>query len=241
MTTQGQHVREPLRVLIVDDDPFVAELHRAFLDELPRFVVAGVASTGPDAVTAIRSQHPDIVLLDMYLPGFSGIEVLRAIRAEARVQPEVVAVTAARDVGTVRDARRAGVRHYLAKPFAASELRARLLEIEGELVTTARESSLQQKQIDELMALANRAASLPKGLSKETLDTVHAALRSAGSVTAHELGESLGLSRVSCRRYLEHLVNGGAASRSLDYSTSGRPSTRYAAASEPVPRQGLEP
>ena len=233
--------RVPLRVLIVDDDPFVAELHRAFLDELPRFVVAGVAGTGPEAVTAIRTQHPDIVLLDMYLPGFSGIEVLRAIRAEARLQPEVVAVTAARDVGTVRDARRAGVRHYLAKPFAAAELRARLLEIEGELRTTARESSLQQSQIDELMAPVGRAASLPKGLSKETLDTVHAALRSAGSVTAHELGESLGLSRVSCRRYLEHLVNGGAASRSLDYSTSGRPSTRYAAASEPVPRQGLEP
>ena len=228
-TTGGTTVREPLRVLIVDDDPFVAELHRAFLDDLPRFVVAGVASTGPEAVTAIRTQHPDIVLLDMYLPGFSGIEVLRAIRADARAQPEVVAVTAARDVGTVRDARTAGVRHYLAKPFAAAELRSRLLEIEAELLTSARESSLQQSQIDEIMALANRVASLPKGLSKETLDTVHAALRAAGSVTAQELGESLGLSRVSCRRYLEHLVNGGAATRSLDYSTSGRPSTRYAA------------
>lgn len=218
---------EPLRVLIVDDDPVVAELHRAFLDELPRFVVAGVAGTGPDAVRAIRTDHPDVVLLDMHLPGFSGINVLRAIRAESRVQPEVVAVTAARDVGTVRDARQAGVRHYLAKPFAAAELRSRLLDIEDELRTAARDSALQQSQIDELMAPTPRAVGLPKGLSQETLDTVHAALRTAGSATAQELGVSLGLSRVSCRRYLEHLVRGGAARRALDYSTSGRPSTRY--------------
>ncbi len=219
----------PLRVLIVDDDPVIAVLHRAFLDELPGFIVAGVATTGPSATSAIHTLRPDVVLLDMHLPGFSGLEVLRTVRADATHQPEIIAVTAARDIGTVREARRAGVRHYLVKPFAAAELRSRLLDIEDEVRMSTQQSALQQRQIDEYMAPAARSAGLPKGLTQETLDRVHDALRAQSTATAHELSEALGLSRVSCRRYLEHLVDGGAASRTLDYATSGRPSTRYVA------------
>ncbi len=219
----------PLRVLIVDDDRSVADLHRAFVSDLAGFVVAGIAVDGPGAVDAIRSLRPDIVLLDMHLPGFSGIDVLRMVRADPRPQPEVLAVTAARDLATVRDARRAGVRHYLAKPFAAAELRKRLADIATEIRLVPREGQLQQEQIDDLMTSTARGATLPKGLSPETLSTVHRALIARRAATSQELAESLELSRVSCRRYLEHLVTGGAASRELDYGTSGRPSTRYRA------------
>lgn len=220
----------PLRVLVVDDDAAVASLHEAFLDELAHFVVSGIASTGPDALAAIGAQQPDIVLLDMHLPGLSGLEVLRKVRATARRQPEVIAVTAARDLETVREARRAGVRHYLAKPFAAADLRTRLLCIEKELREAAPAGSLKQTQIDELMSPGGQPTALPKGLSQETLDAVHAALRKKGTSTAQELGAAVGLSRVSCRRYLEFLVVGGVATRQLDYGTAGRPSTRYGTA-----------
>ena len=222
-------VTEPLRVLIVDDDEIVAELHRAFVADLDGFVVAGAVGTGPDAVVAIRTHHPDIVLLDMHLPGFSGLEVLRITRADRRIQPEVIAVTAARDVDSVREARRAGVRHYLAKPFAAGDLRARLQEVGREFAARATVSGgeLPQGRIDALMSPAAGGGGLPKGLSAETLAVVRDALVEAPGSSASELGERLGLSRVSSRRYLEHLADGGAARRTLDYSTSGRPTTRY--------------
>lgn len=220
---------EPLRVLIVDDDEIVAELHRAFVTGLDGFVVSGAVGTGPDAVVAIRTHHPDIVLLDMHLPGFSGLEVLRITRADRSTQPEVIAVTAARDVDSVREARRAGVRHYLAKPFAAGDLRARLQEVGREFAARAGlpAGELPQGRIDALMSPAAGGGGLPKGLSAETLAVVHDALVKAPGSSASELGERLGLSRVSSRRYLEHLADGGAARRTLDYATSGRPTTRY--------------
>jgi len=221
---------EPLRVLIVDDDEIVAELHRAFVADLDGFVVTGAVGTGPDAVAAIRNHRPDIVLLDMHLPGFSGLEVLRITRADRRPQPEVIAVTAARDVDSVREARRAGVRHYLAKPFAAGDLRARLQEVGREFARASDSGGeLPQGRIDALMSPAAAGGGLPKGLSAETLLVVRDALVAAPGSSATEVGETLGLSRVSCRRYLEHLVDGGAARRTLDYKSSGRPTTRYEA------------
>lgn len=221
---------EPLRVLIVDDDEIVARLHESFLAGLDGFVVCGIAATGPEAVAAIRTTGPDIVLLDMHLPEFSGLEALRIVRGDRNRDFEVIAVTAARDVDTVRDARRAGVRHYLAKPFSADDLRRRLVDVGRDLagrpagVTPA---ELAQSQIDAMMAPTTSPAGPPKGISPETLETVRSALARAPGASAAELGDQLGLSRVSARRYLEHLVDGGAAHRSLDYAATGRPTTRY--------------
>lgn len=219
-------MNEPLRVLIVDDDEVVAHLHEAFLASLDGFVVCATASTGPEAVAAIRTTAPDIVLLDMHLPGFSGLEVLRVVRADPGRRFEVVAVTAARDVDTVREARRAGVRHYLAKPFSSDDLRRRLADLRDEFAV-ARPSTLAQSQIDEVMASRNWTGNLPKGLSVETLEAIREALEKLPGASAAEIGDHAGLSRVSARRYLEHLANGGAATRALDYATAGRPTTRY--------------
>lgn len=79
---------------------------------------------------------------------------------------------------------------------------------------------------DAIIAFRRRAG-LPKGLSAETLDRVAIALGDNPDASAAELGETLGMSRVSARRYLEHLASTGRAVRSLDYSTKGRPGTRY--------------
>lgn len=143
-------------------------------------------------------------------------------------QPEVIAVTAARDLETVRDARLAGVRHYLAKPFSSADMRSRLQQVAREVALRTPSLSLEQGQIDALMAPPSTGGGLPKGMSRSTLTNVLAVLQGGPEVTAAELGERLGLSRVSCRRYLEYLVESGVVTRNLDYSTSGRPSSRYA-------------
>ncbi|MDT0158407.1 PAS domain-containing protein [Microbacterium sp. ARD32] len=81
---------------------------------------------------------------------------------------------------------------------------------------------------DAIIAFRQRAG-LPKGLSAETLSRVAAALARHPDCSAAELGEVLSMSRVSARRYLEHLASTGRALRALDYSTKGRPGTRYRA------------
>lgn len=220
-----------LRVLVVDDVPAVAALHGAFVVAHPQCELVGTAGTGPQAVTAIRELAPDLVLLDVHLPGFSGLDAVREIRADSSLaQPEVIAVTAARDVETVRDARRMGARHYLVKPFTAHELHQRIDDVLRERASLPDPSaSLDQRDIDAVMSPVDRHL-LPKGLSAETLQVVSTALRENAGSSAGEIAQIVGLSRVSCRRYLEHLADTGVAERSLDYATAGRPSTRYRAA-----------
>jgi response regulator of citrate/malate metabolism len=216
-----------LRVLVVDDAPAVADLHSRFIAAHPRCELVGVAATGPQAVAAIRTHAPDLVLLDVYLPGFSGIDVLREVRGDPTVvQPDVIAVTAARDIETVRDARLMGARHYLVKPFTAHELHQRIDDILRDRETMPDPSAaLDQRSVDALMRPVDRR-SLPKGLTAETLELVASALVD-GAASAAEVAEAVGLSRVSCRRYLEHLADEGVVERTLDYTTAGRPSTRY--------------
>ncbi|MDQ0728506.1 PAS domain-containing protein [Microbacterium sp. W4I20] len=81
---------------------------------------------------------------------------------------------------------------------------------------------------DAIIAFRQRFG-LPKGLSAETLDRVAAALTARPDASATEIGDDVQISRVSARRYLEHLASSGRAIRTLDYSTKGRPSTRYRA------------
>jgi response regulator of citrate/malate metabolism len=224
-------VSATLRTVIVDDDVEVASLHGRFVAAHPAFSVAATAHNGPEALAVIAEHRPDLVLLDFDLPGLSGLEVLRDVRALGGAQPEVIAVTAARDVESVRQARSAGIQHYLVKPFTALDLKARLDDVARDrlaLLESGEREQLAQRDIDALMRSGTRVRTqLPKGLSGETLVTVEAALGSAPQSSAAEIAELSGLSRVSARRYLEYLVEVNRAHKTLDYATAGRPSTRF--------------
>lgn len=223
-----------LRTIIVDDDVEVAALHAKFVSAHPAFDVVALAHDGPEALDVIAEHRPDLVLLDFDLPGRTGLEVLRDVRTMGGLQPEVIAVTAARDVDSVRQARSAGIQHYLVKPFTALDLTSRLDDVARDrlaLVRSGERDALAQRDIDALMRTGARSqGQLPKGLSSETLELVEKALGDAPNSSAGEIAERAGISRVSVRRYLEYLVAVNRAGKTLDYATAGRPSTRYAPA-----------
>jgi two-component system, OmpR family, response regulator MtrA len=101
------------RVLVVDDDPALAEMLGIVLRSegfLPSFV-----ADGERALAAFREARPDIVLLDLMLPGMSGIDVCRAIRAEAGVP--IVMLTAKSDTVDVVLGLESGADDYVVKPF----------------------------------------------------------------------------------------------------------------------------
>jgi response regulator of citrate/malate metabolism len=221
-----------LRAVIVDDDIAVAEIHRQFVASHPAFTVVGEAHSGTEALAQIERLNPDVVLLDFYLPDFSGLEVLSRLRVERGRQLEVIAVTAARDLASVREARANGVRHYLVKPFTASALFGRLDEVARQYATMhrgQRGEPLDQRTVDEIIAsTAGRYAPPPKGLSDATLQRIVVALQAAGTdLSAAELADLVGMSRVSARRYLEHLVRLGRATLAPRYGSTGRPENRY--------------
>jgi response regulator of citrate/malate metabolism len=217
-----------ISVLVVDDDFMVARIHVGFVERTPGFAVVGVAHTGQDAVRAAVELQPDLVLLDIHLPDMDGIEVLKRLREECP-DVDVLAVTAAREVDTVRRALRGGVVHYLMKPFDYDDLRGRLEHYATAYRSLAAATIAGQSEVDRIFSAgATQHKSTPKGVSPETADIVERALREADrSMSASDCAELVGISRVSARRYLEHFVSTGRAAVSLKYGSAGRPERMY--------------
>ena len=219
-------------VLVVDDDFMVARIHTQFVERTPGFRVVGVASSGQAALDDIARLRPDLVLLDVHLPDMTGIDVVRRLRSEGD-DVGVLVITAAREADTVRAAASGGAVHYLVKPFDYDDLRVRLEAFRTAHLALLGSPSPGQRDIDAVFGSGAPAtqSTLPKGLSPETADSVVAALREAGELSAAECADVVGISRVSARRYLEHFVARGSASVRLQYGGAGRPERRYRAGS----------
>ncbi|MFF5208826.1 response regulator [Streptosporangium sp. NPDC000396] len=218
-----------IRVLVVDDDFMVARIHSGYVARVPGFTVVHAAHTGRAAIAAAAEHQPDLVLLDIYLPDMSGLDVLMALRSVSR-PVDVLVITAAHDVATVRAAMRGGAVNYLIKPFAAGALTERLEQyahVHRRLATIG--SEVRQDEVDRLFGTTRGGPPpLPKGLSVTTCALVSDALKETGTdISAAEAALLTGLSRVSARRYLEYLCAAGQAELRPRYGTAGRPEHRY--------------
>jgi response regulator of citrate/malate metabolism len=224
-----------LRVLVVEDEPIAADAHAAYLGRLEGFVHAGTAHDGASALRlanqlAAAGTPVDLVLLDMNLPDLHGLDVARRLRAAGH-HPDILAITAVRELPVVRRAISAGVVQYLIKPFTFTAFAERL-----EHYRQFRESlagaggTASQDSVDEALAALRTPVGtpLPKGLSPDTLEAIRAFVRERGAaVSATEVTEAVGVSRVTARRYLEHLADAGILTRSARYGTPGRPEKEY--------------
>lgn len=105
-----------INVLIVEDDPMVLEVNKSFLKKINGFNLVGEAQSGEQAYREIKNKTPDLILLDMYLPDISGLELFYKIRQE-RLPVDIIMITAARDAKTVQELTRLGAFDYLVKPF----------------------------------------------------------------------------------------------------------------------------
>ncbi len=226
-----------IRVLVVEDEEIAAAAHAAYVGRVPGFTTVGVARSGADAVRLLRrGLTVDLVLLDMHLPDVHGLELLQRIRQEGQLC-DVIAVTSARDLDVVRRAVAQGVVQYLLKPFTFSGLRAKLEQYAAYRDRLgAAEDELVQDEVDALLGTLRPAggAALPKGMSVATLRLVTGRLREAPS-SATEVADATGVSRVTARRYLEHLADTGVVERRQRYGGGGRPEVEYRW-SRPPPR-----
>lgn len=218
-----------VRVLVVEDEELAAEAHVAYVARVPGFEVVGVARSAGAAARFLEATEVDLVLLDMHLPDGHGLGLLQRLRA-AGVLTDVIAVTAARDADVVRHAVAHGVVLYLLKPFTFATFRAKLeqyADYRDQLAAAPDE--IVQDEVDRLFgSLRPAAADLPKGMSAETLRAVVDAVRATtGPQSASEVAVLVGASRVTVRRYLEHLADTGVLERGQRYGGGGRPEVEY--------------
>jgi len=108
-----------LKTLIVDDEPIARKVLREELESIPGAQVVGEADNGPAALAKIDEFHPDLVLLDLQMPGMSGLEVVRSLRGGTHL-PVIVIVTAYDQYAL--EAFDAGAVDYLLKPVGHERL-----------------------------------------------------------------------------------------------------------------------
>jgi response regulator of citrate/malate metabolism len=225
-----------IRVLIVEDDPLIAQAHREYTRRVTGFEVVGTVGTGQGALRTVAAAAAgdapiDLVLLDIGLPDASGIDVASALGG-IRPAPDIIAISSERDLAVVRSAVAHGIALYLLKPFTFAAFRDKLeryRQFRDALGSGG--AAAGQHEIDRAMSAlrtVDQRVATPKGVSADTLDLVAGALRAApDGLNASEAAERLGISRVTAWRYLERLADNGVVGRETEYGRAGRPQVRY--------------
>ena len=212
------------RVVIVEDDPMVSLLNRTFTEKDSRFHVVQTCSDGRAALEWLSHNPAALVILDVYMPLCTGVELLRALRSQA-IPVDAIMVTAANDAASVDTLLKMGVVDYLVKPFTYERFQQALdtfcrhkEAVHGQAVT--------QGELDKLFAPPDSGdRSAPKGLQESTLklirDCLHAA--PAQGLPSEAISKQTNLSVVTVRRYANYLVERGEACSTVNYDTGGRP------------------
>ncbi|AZS38559.1 Transcriptional regulatory protein DpiA [Microbacterium lemovicicum] len=211
---------EPIRVLIVDDDFRVADLHRDIVDERPGFATLPPARSMGEARTAIRRDAPDLLLVDVYLPDGDGIDLVRSAGLDA------IVLSAASDAPTVRRALRAGALSYIIKPFERRALVERLDRYARARNLLAEDRPLTQESLDRAFALLHVAGE-PASVSRTATEQLILSTLGDAESTATEIAEEAGLSRATAQRHLAALAGRGEIEVRLRYGTTGRPEHLY--------------
>ncbi|MET1036600.1 MAG: response regulator [Arthrobacter sp.] len=213
-----------LKVLIVDDDFHVAALHAGYVDAVPGFAALPPVHDARLVPLRVAELRPDLVLLDVYLPQGSGLDLLREIEVDAMV------LSAAAESATVLTALRRGALAYLVKPFDPKLLGLKLRAYARYRRVLASGPTLDQGEIDKalkaLFAGEDPATASGAATEQSVLQAVAAA---GGEVTVVEVAEAVGISRATAQRYLAQLAQAGHLRLNLRYGSRGRPEHRYTA------------
>ncbi len=221
-----------IKVLILEDDPMVAEFNKRYLEELEGFALVAIAHTPDAAIEILQKKEVDLLLLDNFMPGKTGLELLRNIRtAQARL--DVIFITAASDAPTIRTALSYGAFDYLIKPFEFDRFKQALLRYKDKWTLLSNQQVFNQKELDQQILhqqhKTTEVENLPKGLTKATLKVVMDAIqmKKSDSFSTEEIAEITQISRVSIRKYLKFLKSIGVLGERMTYGTIGRPIYQY--------------
>jgi putative two-component system response regulator len=118
-----------LRILLVDDEPALRELLRATLESAD--ITVDEAATALEAEARVRRRKPDVILLDLRMPGMSGVELCRRLKSEERTRDIPIVLLTAADAEDARAAQRAGAAALVRKPFSPLELLSVIERIDG--------------------------------------------------------------------------------------------------------------
>lgn len=225
---------QEIDVLIIEDDPKVAEINKRFIEKVEDFRVVGVAASKEEVETVLDVYEPQLVILDIYLPDLNGVDFLPILKAKYP-NTDVIMISAEQDVQTIVETLRYGVFDYLTKPVMFKRFKDMLTRYKQFRTTvthwTNEQKKLDQQNIDQLFLTGEQSEQpytpFAKGIDEMTYHKILAFIQSRGEATTERVVEAFGVSRSTARRYLAALVERGDAKSDVTYGVVGRPEKLY--------------
>ncbi len=222
-----------IKVLIVEDDPMVAQLNHLYVESVEGFTPSGIARNTEEAIEILKNYSIDLLLLDVYMPGVNGIEFLKQLR-EQNQDVDVILITAASGIDQIQQSLRLGAVDYLVKPFEFDRFSEALYQYRHHLTQLGTKENVNQQDIDKLLnphsvvKEETKIEELPKGLTKNTLHHIHETILSLHEniFSTEKISEVANISRVSVRKYLKFLSEINYLEETLVYGV-GRPIYQY--------------
>jgi CitB family two-component system response regulator MalR len=217
-----------IKVLIVEDDPMVAMLNTHYLEQVGGFELVQAVKSVKEAIEVLEKSRVDLVLLDIFMPEETGIELLMHIRNQEK-EIDIIMISAVHDMGSIKK-KQYGVVDYLIKPFTFERFKEALTIYREKLTFMTEQQKISQSELDSLILQKEKKEStaikeLPKGLTKQTLQLIWQKIESLNgrTFTTDEMAQLVGFSRVSIRKYVIFLTEIGILENKMVYQQVGRP------------------
>jgi two-component system NarL family response regulator len=192
-----------IKILIVDDHHLFREGLTRVLNDVPGMQVVASLSRGEDAVAQVKALQPDVILMDVNMPGMGGVEATRQVRF-AYPQAQVLMLTVSEQEKDLFDAIRAGARGYLLKSATSAELVEAVRRLQaGEAIIAP---VMAAKLLDEFAAMppSPRAASEHAALTEREREILHLVAR---GMSNKEIGAALNLSPHTVKAHLRAILD----------------------------------
>ncbi len=229
MLVRGE--RGLIKVAIAEDDFRVASIHERFLLKTDGVQVVGKTLTGEETLKLLKEKEVELLLLDIYMQDKLGTDLLHIIRRDFP-QIDVIMITAATEKELVETSLRNGVIDYIIKPVSLERFTVTIENYKKRRKLLNNCTEMDQKVIDMLVGYSRTSVKpndeVPKGIDPLTLQKVIDIMKTVDNgISAEEMGEKLGASRTTARRYLEYLISTGEGTAELEYGIVGRPERKY--------------
>lgn len=222
-----------IKTVIVEDDLMVASINSQFAKRNSNIQIVATFHNGKDALEYLKNSDADLVLLDLYMPDCTGLELLSELRSIGS-EIDVIMITAANDAEHINEALQLGIVDYLIKPFQYERFAQALDKYLMRKKAIESGVSFTQEEIDRLVNASSpsaftKKAELQKGVQQKTLDKIRTCLSAhlGNYLPCEQIASETGLSRVTIRRYMNFLIEENEVTSMIDYSTGGRPSILY--------------
>lgn len=221
-----------IKVLIVEDDPMVAEFNKRYLSQVAGFELKAITRSFDEALAVLQNEKIDLVLLDIFMPGMSGLDLLAQIRKSGK-EVDVIIVSAACDIQTIKKTLQYGAVDYLIKPFEFERFNTALAAYRSTHSFMKEKDALNQEELDKLILINKEQTQvltqIPKGLDRNTLRKVWGNIKEMKEdiFSTGEMARNVGVSRVSMKKYLDFLSEIRVLKMEIVYGSVGRPIYKY--------------